>query len=88
MLKRAVKSLRYTCAGLADRVAPVALPSRGEPVRVAFVFHVESASALHAKLKEAGVKFVHEEPMHMGGDNYWFQFFDPAGNILEAVGAK
>lgn len=41
MLKRAVKSLRYTCAGLADRVAPVALPSRGEPVRVAFVFHVE-----------------------------------------------
>jgi predicted enzyme related to lactoylglutathione lyase len=56
--------------------------------RAAFVLSVESAGASHARLKEAGVRFVHDEPMHMGGDNYWFQFCDPAGNILEILGPK
>jgi len=26
--------------------------------------------------------------MDMGGEQYWFQFYDPAGNILEALGGK
>ncbi len=59
-----------------------------DTMRVAFVFAVESASATHDRLKRAGVKFVHEEPVAMGGDNYWFQFYDPAGNLLEALGAR
>jgi hypothetical protein len=29
---------------------------------------------------------IHEAPEHMGADKYWFQFRDPAGNILEVLG--
>ncbi len=59
-----------------------------DTMRAAFVFSVESAGATHERLKAAGVKFIHTEPKHMGGDNYWFQFYDPAGNILEVLGGK
>jgi len=57
-------------------------------MRSAFVFAVESASATYQRLERAGVRFVHDEPVAMGGDSYWFQFYDPAGNILEALGGK
>lgn len=56
--------------------------------RAAFVLNVESARASHERLREAGVRFIHDEPMHMGGDNYWFQFYDPAGNVLEILGPE
>ena len=59
-----------------------------DTMRPSFVFSTGSASALYERLKQAGVRFVHEEPMHMGGDNYWFQFYDPAGNIIEALGGE
>lgn len=54
--------------------------------RAAFVFAVASAGQMYARLEAAGAAFVHEAPVHMGGENYWFQFTDPDGNILEAVG--
>ncbi len=57
-------------------------------MRAAFVFSVESAAATYERLKAAGVRFVHPEPKHMGGEQYWFQFYAPAGNILEALGGK
>jgi len=60
----------------------------GDTMRAAFVFSVESAKATHERLKAAGVRFIHTEPMDMGGEQYWFQFYDPAGNILEALGGK
>jgi predicted enzyme related to lactoylglutathione lyase len=59
-----------------------------DTMRAAFVFSVESAASTYERLKAAGVRFIHAEPKHMGGDNYWFQFYDPAGNILEALGGK
>lgn len=59
-----------------------------DTMRAAFVFSVESAAATHERLKAAGVRFIHAEPKDMGGDNYWFQFYDPAGNILEVLGGK
>jgi predicted enzyme related to lactoylglutathione lyase len=59
-----------------------------DTMRIGFVFSVESASATYERLKSAGVRFIQTEPRHMGGDLYWFQFFDPAGNILEALGGK
>ncbi len=63
--------------------------SHGEDtMRTAFVLSVESPAATHERLKAAGVKFIHSEPRHMGGEQYWFQFCDPAGNILEALGSK
>jgi predicted enzyme related to lactoylglutathione lyase len=59
-----------------------------DTMRAAFVFSVESAAATYERLKAAGVRFIHPEPRHMGGEQYWFQFYDPAGNILEALGGK
>jgi predicted enzyme related to lactoylglutathione lyase len=59
-----------------------------DTMRSAFVFAVESAASTYERLKAAGVRFIQTEPRHMGGDNYWFQFYDPAGNILEALGGK
>jgi predicted enzyme related to lactoylglutathione lyase len=55
-------------------------------VRASFVLGVGSAGALFAKLRAAGVPVVQAEPMNMGNDQYWFQFSDPAGNILEVLG--
>lgn len=55
--------------------------------RATFTLSVPSASALFAKLKEAGVRIVEDEPMAIGS-MYWFQFYDPAGNMLEALGGK
>ncbi len=59
-----------------------------ETMRTAFVFNVPSASAMYEKLREAGVKFIHDEPIEMGPGNYWFMFYDPSGNILEVLGDK
>ena len=59
-----------------------------DTMRTAFVFSVESAGATFERLKTAGVRFIHPEPRHMGGEQYRFQFCDPAGNILEALGGK
>jgi predicted enzyme related to lactoylglutathione lyase len=57
-------------------------------MRTAFTLNVPSASAMFEKLKAAGVKFVQKEPMDMGQENFWFQFYDPSGNILEILGGK
>ena len=57
-------------------------------MRSAFVFAVDSAGATYDRLREAGVQFIHDRPQHMGGDNYWFQFYDPSGNVLEALGPE
>lgn len=57
-------------------------------VRASFLLRVSSASALHRRLSTAGVRCVQSEPMHMGGEDYWFQFYDPSGNLLEALGSK
>jgi len=55
-------------------------------VRASFMVGVGSAHAFFTKLQTAGVPIVQEKPMNMGNDQYWFQFSDPAGNILEALG--
>ena len=59
-----------------------------DTMRAAFVFSVDSAGATYARLREVGIQFIHDRPQHMGGDDYWFQFHDPAGNILEALGPE
>jgi predicted enzyme related to lactoylglutathione lyase len=56
--------------------------------RSSFVLRVESVGAMFEKLAGACVRLVHKEPVNMGGDNFWFQFHDPCGNILEIVGGK
>lgn len=63
--------------------------SRSEPIaaHASFTLAVSSTHALFAKLKEANVQTVEEEPMKMGENMYWFRFYDTAGNLLEALGA-
>ena len=63
---------------------PVAMDSKS--IRPAFTLKVGSASAFHRKLEQAGTVMIHRAPELMGNDHYWFQFRDPAGNILEALG--
>ena len=54
--------------------------------RLSFMLSVNSALNLFERLKAESVRLVHESPKQMGKNAYWFQFYDPAGNILEAVG--
>ena len=59
-----------------------------ETMHASFTLIVESASAMYAKLKAVGIKFVHQEPMQMGPEDYWFCFYDPTGVIVEILGGK
>ena len=57
-------------------------------VRSSVVFNVTSASKFFEQLKSDGIRMIHNEPQNMGADDYWFQFRDPSGNILEILGGK
>jgi catechol 2,3-dioxygenase-like lactoylglutathione lyase family enzyme len=57
-------------------------------VRASFGLTAESVAAVFAKVRDAGVRLVHQSgPQDMGGGQAWFQCYDPAGNIIEIVGA-
>jgi predicted enzyme related to lactoylglutathione lyase len=56
--------------------------------RTTFAFDVESVFAMFEKLRAAGVETVETEPMDMGQGYFWFQAYDPSGNIIEFVGKK
>lgn len=60
--------------------------TKAEDSHASFVLLVESAGALHQRLKLNGGRIVHDEPVDRGSGDYWFQFHDPAGNLLEALG--
>ena len=62
--------------------------TKPEDSHAGFLFLVESAGALFQRLKLNGVRIVQEEPMDRGEGDYWFQFHDPAGNLLEVLGGK
>lgn len=59
-----------------------------EATRSTFTLDVESASAMFEKLKNAGIKIVQAEPVEMGPNMFWFQCYDPSGNIVEFLGGK
>jgi len=52
---------------------------------LSFMLKVDSAYRTYEALKQAGVRCVHDKPQDLGGGNYWFRFYDPAGNIVEIV---
>ena len=56
--------------------------------RATFTLAVPSAFALFGRLVEAGTEMIDEKPQKVGEGNYWFRFFDPSGNILEALGGE
>ncbi len=65
-------------------------PSEYTPdtARLSFTFDVDSISELWNTLKENGVRTVENEPVQMGEEMWWCRFYDPQGNILEALGGK
>ncbi len=54
--------------------------------RSSFVLRTSSASKLYERMSSMNVRLLHNQPSNMGGDNYWFMFADPSGNIIEIVG--
>ncbi len=56
--------------------------------RTSFAIMVESAGDMHRKLRENGIEVIQDDPYGVGDDKFWFQFFDPSGNIIEVVGGK
>lgn len=59
-----------------------------ESERTTFTLDVESVFELHKKLKDHGVKIVQEVPLEMGENIFWFQCYDPSGNIVEFLGGE
>src|SRR5262245_3181327 len=53
--------------------------------RAAFTFRVDSAQWLFERLSEFGAQILQPQPQDMGRGYFWFQFRDPAGNIIEAI---
>ena len=54
--------------------------------RTTFTIKVDSAKKFHTKLVKKKVRVVQMQPMQMSDEIYWFQFFDPAGNLVEILG--
>lgn len=49
---------------------------------------VASAESTFNEFKSGGVELIQNEPQLIGEEDWWFQFKDPAGNILEIFGEK
>ncbi|MBT3784424.1 hypothetical protein HOF92_05550, partial [bacterium] len=49
------------------------------------MMEIDSASRLFEAMKADGVKLYQESPVEMQDNVFWFQFQDPAGNILELL---
>ncbi len=62
--------------------------SGAESAKASFTFKVDSASAMFVKLKKNAVRTVQKEPMKMSEDIFWFQCFDPSGNLVEFIGGE
>ena len=61
------------------------LRANDDQTRAAFTFKVDSAQELFARLREADAETLMDAAKDMGKGFFWFQFRDPAGNILEAI---
>lgn len=59
-----------------------------DETRSCAMMEIDSAWKLFEAMKSDGVKLYQEEPEEMRVGIYWFQFQDPAGNILELLGGK
>ena len=57
-------------------------------VRASVVFGVDSAWQFFEQLKTDEVETLQPEPEDMGEGDFWFQFRDPSGNILEVMGGR
>ena len=63
-----------------------AAPASERASRATFSLEVTSAGDLFRRLRAAGVEIVQDAPQDMGNATSWFQFRDPSGNLIEAIG--
>jgi predicted enzyme related to lactoylglutathione lyase len=56
--------------------------------RATVMLGVDSVGKLFDQLKSGGEKLIHEKPVEMQEGIYWLQFADPAGNVIEVLGAQ
>jgi predicted enzyme related to lactoylglutathione lyase len=56
-----------------------------DQARASVTFKCASAHALFERLAQSGLELLSDAPKDMGKGYFWFQFRDPAGNILEAI---
>lgn len=56
--------------------------------RATVMLGVDSVGKLFDQLKSGGEKVIHEAPVEMQEGVYWLQFADPAGNVIEVLGAQ
>lgn len=57
-------------------------------IRATVMLRVKSSHELFAQLKNDEVKLYQSAPIQMREDNWWFQFADNNGNILDVLGGQ
>ena len=61
-------------------------PQGERQTRTSIMYSVKSSHAFFRQLKADQVETLQAAPLQMDETTYWFQFRDPAGNILECLG--
>jgi len=59
-----------------------------QSARLSVMFRINSAFKLFEQLTKDQIKIYQTQPQEMQPGNYWFQFEDPSGNIIEVLGKK
>lgn len=59
-----------------------------DKVRTTFTLDVDSAFEMYDKLSGSGIKIIQDKPVEMGENMFWFQCYDPSGNIVEFLGGE
>ena len=57
-------------------------------IRATVMLRVKSSGELFAAFKKGDVKLYQPSPIQMGQNNWWFQFADNNGNILDVLGGE
>ena len=65
-----------------------ALQTNEKNVTTTFALSVVSAHAVFEKLKNAAIQTIQATPMQMSETIYWFQCYDPSGNVIEFIGER
>lgn len=60
--------------------------TQSDTSHTSIVYYVEDLFGLFKQFKLDDVMTVQKEPVKMPNEMYWFQAFDPSGNIIELIG--
>ena len=53
-----------------------------------FAFNVSDINLCFSAIQQSGARMIHEAPVQMNEETYWFQCCDPAQNIIEFLGPR